>query len=170
MTRPALTVGDFRDRARLARLTRIDADRTFGPRDIAEVLGEGWHVVDGWGCWAARRTATLRFAVTAPANTAMELQFSCVLPRGILQRLDIRTGETRFRQWYRLSLRDITQPTIVLRGPFRPRGCHRGAFRPRGSAGPAREALATRGGSASACTAFRLAHSARRGGVPDLKA
>ena len=117
MTRPALTVGDFRDRARLARLTRIDADRTFGPRDIAEVLGEGWHVVDEWGCWAARRTATLRFAVTAPANTAMELQFSCVLPRGILQRLDIRTGETRFRQWYRLSLRDITQPTIVLRGP-----------------------------------------------------
>ena len=74
-------------------------------------------MVDGWGCWAARRTATLRFAVTAPANTAMELQFSCVLPRGILQRLDIRTGETRFRQWYRLSLRDITQPTIVLRGP-----------------------------------------------------
>jgi hypothetical protein len=117
MMRPALTVGDFRDRARLARLTRIEGDRIFGPGEIAEVLGEGWHVVEDWGCWSARRTATLRFAVAAPANTTMELQLSCVLPRGILQRVDARIDKTRLRRWYRLGSHDIAQPEIALRGP-----------------------------------------------------
>lgn len=120
MRPPALTVGDFRDQARLARLTRVEGDRTFGPHDLGQVLGEGWHVIEAWGSWSARRTATLRFAVAAPADTMMELQLACMLPGGILQRLDVRAGETRVRRWYRL--REMTPLTIALRAPVPPGG------------------------------------------------
>jgi hypothetical protein len=117
LPRTATTVADFvarRSAEHLVWITHEDACRWQG-RELVPLLGEGWHDPEDWGCWAARRSATLRFGIRAAAGQEVELKFSCRLAAGPLQRVAVRTGSTTMRRWYRPRPGDTSPAEIALR-------------------------------------------------------
>ncbi len=117
LARPAVTVDDFVGR-------RCAGQRPWfarvGPAEwsgdgIIPFLGEGWHGPEDWGCWAARRRATLRFGIRAQAGETIDLRIGCLLPRGRLQRLSVRTAGGRGTRWLRLKPNDNVPADITLR-------------------------------------------------------
>ena len=43
---------------------------------------DGWHAIEDWGCWAARRKATLRFATRLASGTSILLYLNLKTPSG----------------------------------------------------------------------------------------
>jgi glycosyltransferase involved in cell wall biosynthesis len=120
LPRPATSVADFIGRRTAEHLTWITRDGTpeWRGRALIPLLGEGWHVPEDWGCWASMHAATLRFGIRARAGEQVELTFFCALAAGLVQRVAVDSGPTRFRRWYRLR-RDAASPIeIVLRYPI----------------------------------------------------
>ncbi len=120
LPRPATSVADFIGRRSAEHLVWIarDGPREWRGRALVPLLGEGWHTPEEWGCWASTRAATLRFGVRAGAGEQVELTFSCRLAAGLVQRIAVGTGPTRFRRWYRLRRGAVSRTEIVLRHPI----------------------------------------------------
>ncbi len=49
---------------------------------LAPARIRGWHAVEGWGCWASSRRATLRFPTVLPGASPITLYLMLTLPDG----------------------------------------------------------------------------------------